>query len=53
VDFGVQIAEPKLKIWLIVPPRHAVHAGAGFALERIERCPKRIDRDVVQKRGEP
>jgi hypothetical protein len=35
-----------------LPPRHAIHTGGGFALERVERRPKRIDTDVVEKRGE-
>ena len=36
-----------------VLPRHAVHAGGGFALERVEYQPERGNVNLVEKRGEP
>jgi hypothetical protein len=48
----MQIDEPWLKVCLVVVPRHAIHAGGGLALERVERQPERLDVDVVEKRGE-
>src|SRR5438270_12561538 len=53
VDPSVQIFEPRLKLCLVVLPRHAVHAGGGFALERVEHQPERVDVNLVKKRGEP
>src|SRR5260221_227127 len=52
MDPSVQIREPGLELRLVVLPRHAVHAGGGFALERVERRPERIDIDVVEEPGE-
>ena len=49
----LQSLEPRLEVRLVVLPCHAVHAGGGFALERVERRPERVDVDVVEKRGEP
>ena len=51
MDPVVQIREPGLEVRLVVLPRHAVHAGGGSALERIERRSERIDIDVVEERG--
>ena len=48
----MQVQEVALQIRLVVLPRHAVHPGRGTALERQERIPQQIDRDVVQQRGE-
>ncbi len=48
MDPSVQIREPGLELRLVVLPRHAVHAGGGFALERVERRSERIDIDVVE-----
>ena len=42
----------RLKVRLVVLPCHAVYAGGGFALERVERLPECIDVDMVEKRGE-
>jgi hypothetical protein len=53
VDPIVQRLQPGLKVRLVVLPGHAIHAGGGFAFERIERQPERIDIDVVEERGEP
>jgi hypothetical protein len=53
MDPSMQIDEPWLKVCLVVVPRHAIHAGGGLALERVERQPERVDVDVVEKRGEP
>ena len=52
MDPTVQVLEPGLKVRLVVPPRHAIHTGCGFALERVQRRPERIDIDVVEERGE-
>src|SRR6202035_5632212 len=52
VDPSVQIFEPWLKLCLVVLPRHAVHAGGGFALERVEHQPERGNVNLVEKRGE-
>ena len=52
MDPSVQIFEPWLEIRLVVLPCHAIHAGGGFALERVERRPQRIDIDMVEERGE-
>src|SRR5258708_5404084 len=52
MDPSVQIREPGLELRLVVLPRHAVHARGGFALERVERCPERIDVHVVEEPGE-
>jgi hypothetical protein len=39
------------------PPRSAAmsprQTGGGFAFERVERRPERVDVDMVEKRGEP
>src|SRR5258707_13788855 len=53
VDPSVQIFEPWLKLCLVVLPPHAVHAGGGFALERVEHQPERGNVNLVEKRGEP
>src|SRR6202048_1803180 len=37
----------------VVLPCHPVAAGGGFAFERVERRPERVDVDMVEKRGEP
>src|SRR5215475_3799220 len=48
----MQVLDPTFEVRLVVPPRHTIYAGGGFALERVERRPKRIDTDMVQERGE-
>ena len=53
MDPAKQIVEPGLQVCLVVLPSHAICAGGGFALERIERQPERVDINVVEKRGEP
>jgi hypothetical protein len=52
MDPFVQVPEPRLKVRLVVLPRHAIHAGSRFAPERMESRPERIDIDVMEKRGE-
>lgn len=49
----MQFPEPGLKVGLVVLPRHAIHAGGGFAPKRIERRLECIDSDMVEKCGEP
>ena len=53
VDSGVQIRELALKVCLVVLPRHAVHARCRIPLEGEKRQPEQVDRDVMEKRGEP
>ena len=48
-----RVLEPRLKVCLVVPPRHAIHPGSGLAPERVERRPQRVDIDMVEERGEP
>ena len=52
MDPVMQVQKVDLQTRLVVLPRHAVHPGRGTALERQERIPQQIDRDVVQQRGE-
>ena len=40
VDPSMQILELALEVRLVVLPRHPIHAGGGFALERVERRPR-------------
>ncbi|MCA3226317.1 MAG: hypothetical protein ING52_12595 [Burkholderiales bacterium] len=47
----VQAAQVALKARLVVQPCHAIHSGCGTALERQERIPQQVDRDMVQQRG--
>src|SRR4030088_868235 len=44
---------PRHQVRLVVLPRHPVDTGGGFAFERVERHPERVDVDMVEKRGEP
>ena len=53
MDPSVQVREPWLEVCLVVRPRHAIHAGGGVALERVECQPQRVSVDVVEQRGEP
>jgi hypothetical protein len=53
VDPFVQVCELALEPRLVVLPRHPVHAGGRFALERVKRHPQRVGVDVVEERGEP
>ena len=48
----MQILDPRFEVRLVVMPRHAIHAGGGFALKRVERRPERVGIDVVEERGE-
>jgi hypothetical protein len=48
MDPFVQILEPWLETCLVVPPRHAIHAGSGLAFERVERRPQHFDADMVE-----
>jgi hypothetical protein len=41
VNPSVQILDPGFEIRFVVRPRYAIHAGGGFALERVERRPER------------
>ena len=52
MDPSVQVLEPWLEVCLVVLPRHAIHPGSGFALERVERRPECVDVDMVEERGE-
>ncbi len=52
MDPVVQVLEVALQTHLVVLPRQAVHPGRGTALERQERVPQKIDRHMVQQRGE-
>ena len=53
MDPSEQIPEHQLEVCLVVPPRQPVHAGSGVALERVERNPEQVERDMVEERGEP
>ena len=53
VNPSVQIFEPRLKLCLVVLPRHAVHAGGGVTPEGEERLPEQVQAEVVEERGEP
>jgi hypothetical protein len=53
MDPSVQILKPWLKVRrLVILPRHAIHAGCGFALERVVRRPERVHVEVVEERSE-
>ena len=52
MDPRVQVEEVALQPRLVVLPCHAINPGGGTALERQERLPQQINRDVVQQRGE-
>ena len=52
VDSRVQFLKMILKTRLVVPPRHAILARSGTALERQDRVSERIDIDGVQQRRE-
>jgi hypothetical protein len=52
MDPSVQILKPWLKVRFVILPRHAIHAGRGFALERVVRRPERVDVEVVEERSE-
>jgi hypothetical protein len=52
LDPAVQFLKVALQVRLVVLPPHAIHPRCGTALERQERIPQSIDRDVVQQRGE-
>jgi hypothetical protein len=53
MDPTVQILEVRLQVLPVVLPRHAVYARRGFGLQRPIGRPQTIDRNVMQKRGEP
>jgi len=48
----MQGLDPMVEVRFVVLPRYAIHPRSGFALERVERCPKRVGTDVVEERGE-
>src|SRR5271157_1371890 len=52
VDPSMKIVDPGFEVRLVVMPRHAIHAGGGFALKRVKRRPERVGIDVVEERGE-
>ena len=52
MDPSCKILDPRFEVRLVVMPRHAIHAGGGFTLERVERSPERVGIDVVEERGE-
>ena len=52
VDPSMKIVDPRFEVRLVVMPRHAIHAGGGFALKRVECSPERVGIDVVEERGE-
>jgi hypothetical protein len=49
----VEALEIPPEVRLVVLPCHPVDSGGGFAFERVERHPERVDVDMVEKRGEP
>jgi len=53
VDPPVEVLEIPPEVRLVVLPCHPVDTGGGFAFERVERRPERVDVDMVEKRGEP
>ena len=53
LDPSVEDLEIAPEVCLVVLPCHAVDTGGGFAFERVERRPERVDVDMVEKRGEP
>ena len=52
VDPSMKIVDPRFEVRLVVVPRHAIHAGGGLALKRVERRPESLGIDVVEERGE-
>ena len=52
VDPLCKSLSPRFEVRFVVVPRHAIHAGGGFALKRVERSPERVGVDVVEERGE-
>src|SRR3954463_8432010 len=52
-DPCVQVLNPAIEVLFIGLPCHAVHAGGGVALDRVERRSQHGRVDMVQKRGEP
>src|SRR5580700_6743693 len=53
VDPSVEVLEIAPEVCLVVLPCHTADTGGGFAFERVERRPERVDIDMVEKRGEP
>ena len=53
MDSSTEVLEIPLELRLVVLPCHPVDAGGGFAFERVERRPERVDVDMVEERGEP
>jgi hypothetical protein len=49
----VEVLEIPPEVRLVVLPCHPVDTGGGFAFERVEGRPERVDVDMVEKRGEP
>src|SRR5260370_42326182 len=53
VDLSMEVVEIPPEVRLVVLPCYPVDTGGGFAFERVERRPERVDVDMVEKRGEP
>src|SRR5260370_24536595 len=53
VDLSMEVLEIPPEVLLVVLPCYPVDTGGGFAFERVERRPERVDVDMVEKRGEP
>ena len=51
MDPSTEVLEIPLEVRLVVLPCHSVDAGGGFAFERVERRPERVDVDMVEERG--
>jgi hypothetical protein len=49
----MEVLEIPPEVRLVVLPCYPVDTGGGFAFERVERRPERVDVDMVEKRGEP
>src|SRR6266542_3710206 len=52
-DPCVQVPDPSIEIPFVGLPYHAVHAGRGVTLDRVERRPEHGGVDMVQERCEP
>jgi len=52
VDPPVEVLEIPPEVRLVVLPCHPVDTGGGFAFERVERLPERVDVDMVESIAE-
>src|SRR5664279_3969344 len=48
IDPPVEVLEIPPEVRLVVLPCHPVDTGGGFAFERVERLPERVDVDMVE-----